>query len=193
AQVAAAGQTVARPGLRHYFSADGLVHAMHPLWNAAHVAAQSAAGPVPTPADYLADAELQAGINPHPLFDSAWIRRRQGRAIGLAEYLADPALRFISTHPLFDGPYYRQQALACGEAIEGPALLHYLERGWWQGYQPNRLFDGTAYLAAHPELARSGQNPLLHYLSEAGRSPAHWLWDAAWVEAQSPGFTLADY
>src|SRR6201999_519788 len=81
----------------------------------------------------------------------------------LAVYLRDPASRAASTHPLFGRPhsdrpltpeqlpeeepstrwfspaYYRAQAEREHVAIEGSALLHYLEHGLRLGFDPHPL------------------------------------------------------
>ena len=40
--------------------------------------------------------------------------------------------------------------------------MHYIEYGVRDGYDPNAWFSTSSYLSAHPELAESGVNPLLH-------------------------------
>jgi SAM-dependent methyltransferase len=42
--------------------------------------------------------------------------------------------------------------------------LHYLRRGWRQGYDPSGLFDTRAYLDRFPGLAVNGVCPLVHHL-----------------------------
>jgi glycosyltransferase involved in cell wall biosynthesis len=44
------------------------------------------------------------------------------------------------------------------------ALSDYLQRGAFQGRNPNFLFDSAWYLLSYPDVARTGVNPLLHYL-----------------------------
>jgi hypothetical protein len=48
------------------------------------------------------------------------------------------------------------------------------------------LFDPAWYIASSPELARSGADPLLHFLlvgGPAGRDPGPWFESAAYVQA----------
>ena len=41
--------------------------------------------------------------------------------------------------------------------------------GWNLGLNPNSTFDGDFYLAAHPDLAMGGVNPMLHWVTEGAR------------------------
>ena len=36
--------------------------------------------------------------------------------------------------------------------------------GWHEGRDPSVGFDTTSYLAAYPDVAAAGVNPLVHYL-----------------------------
>ncbi|MCB1498628.1 MAG: hypothetical protein KDK07_02375 [Bauldia sp.] len=42
---------------------------------------------------------------------------------------------------------------------------HFLSVGWIEGRNPNPYFDTTSYLTSAPDVARSGINPYLHYLT----------------------------
>jgi GT2 family glycosyltransferase len=53
--------------------------------------------------------------------------------------------------------------------------MHYLTHGVTEGRDPNELFDTDWYLAANPDVAAAGMNPLAHYLLAGraeGRPPA---------------------
>lgn len=85
----------------------------------------------------------------------------------------------------FDAGFYLDlnDDVAAAAAQVGPngivaseyAFRHYLEYGAREGRAPNALFDPVAYLAANPDVAASGVNPLLHY-QEFG-----------WHEGRNPG------
>ena len=74
---------------------------------------------------------------------------------------------------LFNAAYY---AAACGAALPPDAdpLEHYCETGWRDGFDPSARFSTMGYLAANPDVVRSGSNPLLHYIEHGmaeGRAP----------------------
>ncbi|OYV35227.1 MAG: hypothetical protein B7Z81_09005 [Acidocella sp. 20-61-6] len=53
-------------------------------------------------------------------------------------------------------------------------LGYFCKIGWRQGDLPNPYFDPGYYLAANPDVARAGLNPLLHYVTHGdkeGRDP----------------------
>ncbi len=55
-------------------------------------------------------------------------------------------------------------------------LDHYNSFGWREGRDPSSRFDTTSYLAANPDVAAAGVNPLDHFLMNGiyeGRS----AWD----------------
>ncbi len=120
-----------------------------------------------------------AGIDPHPLFDTAHYRARQ-RASGcpdlqetggnpLLHYLRVGAAAALDPHPLFDTAHYAASVTAGGSAGEPAAmepdpLSHFLHHGALRGYEPHPLFDTAFYQATHPDIAASGLNPLIHYM-----------------------------
>jgi GT2 family glycosyltransferase len=67
----------------------------------------------------------------------------------------------------FDADYY----LRCyPDVLEQRlnALMHYIGHGASEGRDPNRAFRTNDYLVRHPELARTGENPLLHFIRAKG-------------------------
>jgi capsular polysaccharide biosynthesis protein len=62
----------------------------------------------------------------------------------------------------FDAGYYRTQAP--GLPPDADVVTHYMETGWRQGHNPSAAFDTARYLAANPDVAAAGINPLVHYL-----------------------------
>jgi FkbM family methyltransferase len=100
-------------------------------------------------------------------------RHREERAIIEASGLFDPVLY-----------------LAQSDALD--PIGHYLETGAAKGFKPCAEFDTRFYVRTHPELARSPENPFVHYLKvgkpkgEPGRAPPAERADAAKASANSP-------
>ena len=75
---------------------------------------------------------------------------------------------------VFDLAYYRDQLATHFpdelEELEGGEtsrlVMHYIERGWRLGLNPNPLFDSEYYLQQNPECADAAQNPLFDFLAE---------------------------
>ena len=67
----------------------------------------------------------------------------------------------------FDAAWYRARypKIASGDN----PLLHYLQRGGFEGYDPNPDFDSAWYLANNPDVAASGLNPLVHFVHYGAR------------------------
>lgn len=63
----------------------------------------------------------------------------------------------------FDLDHYR---LVSSQPLlsEDAGLIHYLETGWHEGFDPSLRFSTKAYLELHPDVANEGINPLLHYV-----------------------------
>ena len=66
--------------------------------------------------------------------------------------------------PGFDGVYYRYWYRDI-QWFGGSALTHYLEFGWKEGRDPSAGFSSSGYLAANPDVAAAGLNPLIHFLN----------------------------
>jgi O-antigen biosynthesis protein len=62
-----------------------------------------------------------------------------------------------------DVSFYQKQVPSIDFSIV-PAALHYASVGWRAGLDPSPDFSTTGYLAAHPDVASAGMNPLLHYI-----------------------------
>ena len=67
-------------------------------------------------------------------------------------------------HYLFDPEFYAAQVSGNSFADRDSARLHYDTVGWKLGLDPSALFDTSAYLAANPDVADAGINPLQHYV-----------------------------
>jgi len=111
------------------------------------------------------------------LFDSAYYLERnddvyQGRHLPLRHYAryGDREGR----HPLavFDPKYYRSKIKDRTKSVN--SLLHYCYVGRHLRISPSPWFDVSFYLAENKDVARSGMDPLYHYLNWGGlegRSP----------------------
>ncbi len=69
--------------------------------------------------------------------------------------------------------------------------LHYLKNGAAGGRNPSAAFDGNWYMKRYPDVAASGQNPLLHYL-EFGRLEGREIRSVS-SEAEAPGLFDAEW
>lgn len=80
------------------------------------------------------------------------------------------AVEAIRAAKIFDQRYYLDTYQSIDPLLKLiDPISHYLSIGYARGYRPSRTFDGAAYLAHHPEVARRRMNPLLHLaLSRAG-------------------------
>lgn len=65
---------------------------------------------------------------------------------------------------MFDVAYYARQLVKHGVKASGDAVEHYLNEGAALRLNPHPDFDTVWYLHANPDVARSGENPLVHYL-----------------------------
>lgn len=86
------------------------------------------------------------------------VRRRLERRDPEAELVA-----LLRSSDLFDGPWYLQQHPG---VIKGSldAARHYLRHGAGSSWDPSPRFSTRDYLQQHPEVAASGENPLVAHL-----------------------------
>ena len=61
----------------------------------------------------------------------------------------------------FDAEFYAEGFAA--EDLPEDLLHHYLTEGWCAGKDPAPWFSTNGYLEAHPDVATTGANPLVHY------------------------------
>ena len=105
------------------------------------------------------------------------LRRRRFAKIVLNSGLFDADYYFLQYHHTIpsSAKHPSQRALA--------AALHYIEQGFYQGYQPNALFDSSWYLRCYSDVRQAGLNPLWHYFRYG------------WREARDPslGFSTKYY
>jgi FMN phosphatase YigB (HAD superfamily) len=111
---------------------------------------------------YLENNADVAAAGQNPLLHYLDSGRSEGRPIGP---VVDPALvARIAASDLFDAEWYR--ATQAPNVTLNRAARHYLQQGVALGLSPSPLFDGPWYLDNNPDVARAGQNPLLHYLND---------------------------
>lgn len=92
---------------------------------------------------------------------------------------------------LFDEQWYISRGPGV-EAADSP-LDHYLNRGGFLKYDPNRFFDTAWYLERHPTLRAEGGNPLAHYVhigEAAGDAPGPHF-DPSWYLSEYPDVKAA--
>ena len=71
----------------------------------------------------------------------------------------------VARSGLMDARWYRSHYKDVSETGADP-VLHYIEHGWVEGRRPGPAFDGAAYLAANPDVAARGVNPLVHFQTD---------------------------
>jgi GT2 family glycosyltransferase len=129
------------------------------------------------------------GLNPHPLFDTAYYLNRspdvaQAGLNPLLHYLTHGGKETRQPHPCFDPEFYAQQV----PDLEGlPPLVHYLKHGY--DLDPHPLFDRAFYRRQCPHT----RNPLVHYLTEGaahGFDP-HPLFDSSFYRDSNPDVARA--
>ena len=69
----------------------------------------------------------------------------------------------IEKSGLFDKKWYFEQYPEVAEIYINP-VMHYLETGWKQGYNPSPRFDTNKYLSTYPDVADAKICPLVHYI-----------------------------
>jgi glycosyltransferase involved in cell wall biosynthesis len=153
----------------------------HPLFDTGYYLDQSSAiGSANPLLDYLAHG-VPEGRDPHPLFHSRFYLDRNPDVARsgmnpLVHYVGCGSVERRQPHPLFDPAFY---AARCSLAAGVDPLAHFLEHG--RAARPHPLFDAASYLDRYPDVARSGENPLAHYVrsgaaegrkAAAGRDPA---------------------
>lgn len=123
-----------------------------------------------------------------------------GQEEGRAVYEAVGPGVAINSQGGFDAEYYLlanvdvAQAVPRGDDAFAFALQHYNDYGRYEGRDPNGLFDTSGYLAANPDVAAAGINPLQHYHQygwREGRDPSG-EFDTSSYLAANPDVAAAD-
>jgi hypothetical protein len=100
---------------------------------------------------------------------------------------------FDATYYLAQYPDVARAAAAAGGDPDSFAFAHYLRYGAAEGRDPDAYFSTTGYLAANPDVAEAGLNPLLHYEAygwREGRNPSA-LFDTKAYLAANPDVAAA--
>jgi glycosyltransferase involved in cell wall biosynthesis len=125
------------------------------------------------------------GVQPKALFDQAWYLESAPALAGsrwapLAHYLVVGDLEGRWPHPLVEPRRVRR--LGSGRT----ALQDFLFEGAASGRDPHRLFSLRHYVGQCEAVARTGENPLVHYLRAGWRDDLdpHPLFASAWVRSQ---------
>ncbi|HAA03369.1 MAG TPA: hypothetical protein DCE18_08355, partial [Syntrophobacteraceae bacterium] len=79
-------------------------------------------------------------------------------------------IRLIQDSGLFDAQYYLETYRHVALAGADP-LIHFLEVGAAENYNPSPLFNTSLYLKMNPDVALKGLNPLVHYLTQGPDKP----------------------
>ncbi|MFX6258518.1 hypothetical protein ABTF80_20915, partial [Acinetobacter baumannii] len=79
---------------------------------------------------------------------------------------SSPVGRVLSS-AIFAVDFYSQQAHQ-SFASSAAAVEHYLEHGWRKRLDPHPLFSTLHYIENYPDVAQTGINSLLHFISHGG-------------------------
>ena len=136
------------------------------------------------------------GLDPNPLFKTAWYIEKYANEIEYDDPLTDFVLAGCEKgrrpNALFDVDFY-MNTYSDVKSRGINALVHYLYFGVKEGYWPNAYFDSNYYLANNPDVRAAGYNPLYHYLASGGtegRNPSM-LFDSAYYLAANPDVAVA--
>ena len=104
------------------------------------------------------------GRKPHPLFDTRYyldvhqdVRRSGGNP--LLHYIRHGWREQRNPNAWFDAAVYARHS-----GCRGNPLVHYVREGAASGLPSGPLFDAAEYLAANPDVAASGLDPLTHFI-----------------------------
>src|SRR5262245_16041107 len=110
---------------------------------------------------------MVAGSTQTPI--TTWRRAIRHLPSALRQYLWDRtrgrdwATRSLLASSMFDVGYYAEQTGMTADPRR--CVEHYLHIGFATGLRPNRLFDADDYLRQHADVAQSGMNPFVHFLT----------------------------
>lgn len=132
------------------------------------------------------------GLNPHPLFHTAWYLATYPdvAASGInpfAHYVANGARELRNPCRLFDAKWYAERYPDV-PADHGNALKHYCTHGAREGRDPHPLFNTRWYLDTYPEALEYGFDPLSHFLhhgESAGYAPGP-TFNPEWYKLRHP-------
>jgi glycosyltransferase involved in cell wall biosynthesis len=108
-----------------------------------------------------------------PQVPVSWWQRTRAfiklRLKSILYFLFNKDYRTIKKSGLFDPCFYRQNDSQMNPQLVDP-LIHYVEKGWREGRNPNPLFEANWYTGQYPESTSGGRPPLAHYIREGWRS-----------------------
>jgi glycosyltransferase involved in cell wall biosynthesis len=126
--------------------------------------------------DDFCEGGYSAGRQPNAYFDVDWYIRRHPE---VAAFGTNPLIHYLDArgsrpHPLFDPGFYVATYLPGASHVEALAdYLNHMQAHEWRN--PVGLFDVDYYLAANPDVADAGVDPVLHYMATGhreGRNPS---------------------
>ena len=68
----------------------------------------------------------------------------------------------------FDAEYYSREYPDV-KLDRSQLVMHFIQRGWYEGRNPSAFFDTVSYILDNQDVAESGINPFFHYLSYGRR------------------------
>ena len=124
--------------------------------------------------EFFLDPACRA-YSPSVYFDSDYYLARNpdveaARINPLVHYVMHGEAEGRCPNPLFDPAFYRRAMRERGlPPQQGTMLVHYLREGLALGLPTSRDFHPQRYLAAYPDVAAAGEEPLAHFLTHGGR------------------------
>jgi O-antigen biosynthesis protein len=130
----------------------------------------------------------RANHDPHPLFSVEWYRHlatdmEKSGLDPLSHYWSVGCLRPIDPHPLFSTSVVKANLV---NSKYPNALAGYLTESKQRRLRCHPLFDPEYYCRQYPDVAESGQDPLIHYLMygwREQRNPSPYF-DSSWYLAK---------
>ncbi|MGI4746040.1 MAG: glycosyltransferase [Janthinobacterium lividum] len=130
------------------------------------------------------------GLDPHPLFNSAWYLAALPGTAGinpLAHYIAHRGRGTPDPHPLFDTAFYLEQRGDKAQQHLTP-LEDFLTAVPDNTYLPNPVFDPTLYTEEYLSALADKPNALVHYAAD-GEAAGYWphpFFDPVWYARAYP-------
>ena len=144
------------------------------------------------PLDHYLEIGWKEARNPHPLIDARYYLSKNPDVAGetvspLLHYVLHGAEEERDPHPLFDTVFYRQSLAEKGVLIPpGTNPLRFFLDTWADNLvDPHPLFNSEFYLLNNPDIADSGEIPLLHFLLSG-------VWEARSPHPVYPRTFMAD-
>lgn len=135
----------------------------------------------------------------HPgFFDFDFVRQNSPKACGLsddellAQLLDRRNTQPFAPNPIFDCRYYAQSAAFAFAHDDANPIVHYLERGDFEGLPPNLFFCPTYYRRNNTDARTPGTNSVAHALMTglSVLSAPHLLVDVNHISSQMPAMEM---